>query len=172
MTTAERDFLEDAPTASGSSRATLMQLMALQNDYLQDIAQSLRIQNSNVLATAVVKGTSQLTNAITDLNSHEVTFQISGKPIQIHKVLLFSTYTPKVTVNIVSPSGVNDGIAFSAGTVLFLPISFNSLWVQAASLTGGNLPINGPSGANGGFYLFGWTIPDYSRIRGAIRSDT
>lgn len=168
---AERDFLEDAPTVIGGSQARLMQLMSLQNDYLQEIAIHLRRQNSDVLTTTLVKGTSQLTNALTDTKSHEINFLLGGKPVEIYRLLIFSTYTQSITFSPLSLANVKDGIVLTATSApLSLLLPTHSLWVQATSLAGGTCSVNGPADStNGGLFIYGFTIPDFERIRSAVR---
>lgn len=167
-----RDFLEANPPAvvSGSTDA-LARILTEQNDYLADIALYLRRQNADVLTTAVVKGASQQTNAITDLNSHEVFFEIGGKPVQIYRLFAFSTYVNKVAMSLLSLANVNDGIPFTAGVALDFPFHTNSVHLMVSTLAGTSCVINGPANStNGGFFLYGFTVPDYSRFQGSSRS--
>lgn len=169
--TTQRDFLERAPGVVGSSNDELLRLMSQQNDYLQDIAIYLRRLTADVLAVPVVKGTSQLSNAITDTNVHEVTFQVGGKPVEIFDLWAFSSYAHNVTLSILSFANDNDGIVFSTGDVLNFGTPIESVWIKASALTGGTCSINGPAGIDGGgFFLWPFTIPDYVRVRNAIRS--
>lgn len=172
MTLQERDFLVAAPTAEGSNSSELVRLLAEQTDYLADIAIAMRKDTADILTTAVVTRTSQLNNQITDLISHEVRFELAGKPVPIYRLLAFSSYTTGVVLSLGNLSGPKDGIIFAATTPpLFIPLATESLYIQAVALTGGILPVNGPTNlTDGGFFLYGFTIPDYYRIRNASRS--
>jgi hypothetical protein len=165
--TVQRDFLERAPGVVGSTNDELLKLMAEQNDYLQDIALYLRRQNADVLASAVVKSTDQLTNTITDTNCHEVVFEVGGKPVEIFNLLAFSTFAGNASLSVVSMSRLSDGIGFVNGDVYNFDIPTYSVYLMAD----GTMSVNGPANVEtGGFYLYGYTIPDWDRIRGAIRS--
>ncbi len=173
MTMQRRDLLvADPAVAEGSSVALSNTLLLEQSNYLAEIAMYLRRQNADVLATAVVRGASQLTNAITDAESHQVHFEVGGKPVEIFNLLAYSTWTGTVAMSVLSLSKVNDGIPFAAGNVYNFKIPTYSVFVKSdtASLAT-PLFINGPSSATlGGFFLYGFTIPDWDRIRGSIRS--
>jgi len=167
----QRDFLNAGPaTPAGSSNETLLRLMAEQNNYMAEIAMFLRRQNADVLASAVVKGTSQLTNAITDNNSHEVVFEVGGKPVEIYNLLAFSTWDGTVAMSVHSLSKIFDGIPFAAGDVYNFAIPTHSVHIMVLDSVAVNpLIVNGPSGPAGGFFLYGYTIPDWDRLRGTIR---
>lgn len=170
--TVQRDFLDKAPAVVGSSNEELLRLMAEQNDYLQNIALYLRRQNADVLTSAVVKNTNQFTNGISDNNCHEVVFQVGGKPVEIYHLIAFSTWENTVALSVLSMSKIQDGIPFASGDVYDLSIPTHSVYIMtAADVSTNNLIVNGPApSAIGGFYLYGYTIPDWDRIRGAIRS--
>lgn len=165
----QRDFLTASPAAVGSDPAYLRQLMAEQRDFLSDIAMYLRRQDASVLCSAVVKHTSQLSNSITDLNCHEVTFQVGGKPVSIYKLLAFSTYNTgavaiEAHLSILSMANVLDGITLTAARdPIILPITLNSVYVQLSALADSNAcPINGPASVTyGGLFLYGFTTSDY-----------
>jgi hypothetical protein len=178
--TMQRDLLTANPAvAEGSTNAIQNSLLIEQSDYLQQIALELRKLNADVLCSAVVLGTSQLSNAITDTNVHEVSFEVGGKPVSIYKLLAFSTYKSDaaalpIILSVLSlASGGLDGFYVPAvsGTVqpLQMPISVRSVWVQIPTLSAANTcAVNGPADStHGGLYLYGFTIPDYDRIRGS-----
>lgn len=170
--TEQRDFLERAPAVVGSSNEELVRLLAQQNDYLQNISVYLRKQNPDVLTVPVVHRTSQASNAITDIIAHQVHFEVGGKPVPIYSLLVFSTYIHNVTINIQNLANVNDGLVFAAGDTIILPIEIDNLYVQVTQLgASGECIVNGPADpTDGAFFLFGFTIPDYDKVRGAIRS--
>ena len=171
--TMRRDLLVAEPAvAENSSSALSNALLSEHSDYLQEIAMYLRRQNADVLASAVVKSTSQLTNAITDTNSHEVVFEVGGKPVEIFNLLVFSTWTGTVAMSVQGLSKVNDGIPFAAGDVYNFNIPIHSVFVMSATAAIATpLIVNGPSDTDlGGFFLYGFTIPDWDRIRGSLRS--
>src|ERR1035437_1492549 len=176
MTMQRRDLLvADPAVAEGSSNALSTVLLAEQSDWLQDIALSLRKQNPDVLCSAVVHGTSQLRNAISDTNDHEVSFEVGGKPSMIYSLMAFSTYTQTVTLSILSTANALDGIPMVAGDTVILPLNISSVYLRVNTLAGGvspvPCPINGPADATqGGFFIYGSTIPDYDRIRGGRHS--
>lgn len=173
----QRDFL-DAGTvkASGSTNDLLNQLLAEQSDYLALIAQHMRESQADVLTQVVVERTSQIglgtvtPNTIVDLFPHEVRFQLAGKPVLVYKTLIWSTYTKTIGVSVVRTSSSLDGMQFTSTTPpLILDIPVNELYVHAAALTVANtLSVNGGS-ADGGLYIYGFTIPDYDQIRGSRR---
>ena len=170
MTMQRRDLLVAEPAvAEGSSVALSNALLLEQSNYLAEIAMYLRRQNADVLASAVVKSTSQLTNGITDAFSHEVVFEVGGKPVEIFNLLVFSTWTGVVAMSVQDLSKVNDGIPFAAGDVYNFNIPTHSVFVMSATAAIATpLLINGPSNADlGGFFLYGYTIPDWDRVRGA-----
>ncbi len=174
--TATRDILE-APAVVGSDMGELARLLGLQNDYLQDIAIYLRRQNADVLCSTVVKGTSQLTNAIGDTNSHEVVFEVGGKPAEIYHLIAFSTWGHTVGLSVLSMANINDGIPLAYGDVYDLSVPTNSVYIMAPSATlVAPLIVNGPTNpaageeSAGGLFLYGYTIPDWDRIRNATRS--
>jgi hypothetical protein len=167
-----KDFLEASPNAVGSNQDELARLMAEQVDYLADIALAMKRLTADVLTFAVVKGTSQLNNAIVDTGSHQVRFELAGKPVSIYKLLVFSTYDQTITLSFENQPSPKDGMVFTASTPpLYLPLTLETLYIQATALSASLLPINGPVDlTHGGFYIYGFTIPDYYRVRGAIRS--
>jgi hypothetical protein len=167
-----RDLLvADPAVAEGSTVALSNALLMEQSNYLADIAMYLRRQNADVLATAVVKSTSQVTNGITDAYSHEVVFEVGGKPVEIFNLLAFSTWTGTVAMSVVSLSKVNDGIPFAAGDVYNFSIPTFSVFVMSATAAIATpLIVNGPSNTDlGGFFLYGYTIPDWEKLRNDIR---
>lgn len=172
-----RDFLiADPVSALGGSSDLVHQLLGLQNNYLEEIALYLRRQNADVLCSAVVKGTAQqgaTQNNINDNNPHEVVFEVGGKPVEIYDLLAYSTFTTgTVGLSVLSMSKVTDGIPFVAGTTFQFSVPVTSLWIQTAAVVSVNpLVVNGPANAVvGGFFLYGFTIPDWDRIRNSIRS--
>jgi hypothetical protein len=160
-----RDFLvAQPPQAVGSSQDELTRLLAQQNDVLRDILWNLQRQNADVLAYGVVKGTSQLDNTIKDLNSHEVTFQVGGKPVEIFSLFVFSSYDQTVTMSPLSLANALDGIPFVAGDTAVLPINVWSIYLRVATLSASQLVINGPADStHGGFFVYGFTTPDFLR---------
>jgi len=174
--TIQRDFLERAPAVVGSSNEEMIALLREQNDYMQDIALYLRQLNADVLATAIVLSSDQFTIAITDTNSHEVKFQVGGKPVEIHKLLAFNTFNSgsaaiAVSLSVQSLSKVADGVPVTT-TPFWWDIHTHSVFVRTAydGLSTHPLVVNGPSDSFGGLFLYGFTIPDWDRIRGAMRS--
>lgn len=167
-----RDFLEADPSSPGVlSRSELESLSIFkQTDYLEEITRLIRKQNADVLATAVVKGTSQLSNAITDLNSHEVMFEVGGKPVEVYKIFAFSTYLTQVSLSLRSLANVNDGIPLLTGASLEFNIPTNSVHIMVSALSGTSCIVNGPANVtNGGFFLYGFTVPDWDHIRNSVR---
>lgn len=168
-----RDLLTVDPAAPEyGSLAQQNSLLIEQADYLQEIAMYLRRQNADVLASADVNGTSALANAITDPYSHEVVFTVGGKPVDIYSLLVFSTWTGIVSMSVQGLSKPNDGIQFVAGDVYNFNIPTHSVFVMSATAAIATpLIINGPSDATiGGFFLYGYTIPDWDRLRGGYKS--
>jgi hypothetical protein len=168
-----RDLLEAAPVSpSTGSQSELMELMAQQNDLLANIAMYLRQQNPDILTSTIVHGTSQGYNNIIDLAPHMVHFEVGGKPVQVYQIFAFSSYSEVVTLSIQNMGSAMDGLRFSAGDMMVFPISIENVYIQAEALAASNsLIVNGPADATeGGFFCFGFTIPDYDRIRGSRRS--
>lgn len=175
--TVQRDFLDGGmkspqdtdPWATPSSLAILL---AQHSNYLADIAMYLRKQNADVLCSAVVRGTSQLTNAITDNNDHEVMFEVGGKPVTIYSLLMFSTYKNDVVFSPLSMASGTDGLVIAASAVpVIIKIPLGSIHLLVPTLANNQCIVNGPADSdNGGFYAYGFTIPDYDRIRGSISS--
>ena len=168
----QRDLLNASPaTPVAGSNAELAALMAEQADYLADIALGIRKLNPDVLCSAVVKGTSQVTNAITDLNCHEVMFELGGKPVEVYKIFAFNTYANTMYMNVLSMSSIKDGIPIATGGSLEFGIPVNSFYLMLSALTAGSCPVNGPTTSDvGGIFIYGFTIPDYDRVRGSRRS--
>ena len=164
--TKTRDFLKADPTPD-MSLDSLASLLTRQNDVLADIVRELRKQNANILASAVVRSTSQLSNSITDAYSHEVSFEVGGKPVPIYRLMAYSTYDGVVALSFLSMSKVNDGIPMIAGNVLDMQYETNSVYLQCATATLiAPVIVNGPSDTTvGGMFLYGFTIPDYDRDR-------
>lgn len=160
-----RDFLKADPTNPGSlsdsEKAALANMQ--QTNYLADIAKYLHRQNPDVLATAVVKGASQVSNGIQDSNSHEVVFEVGGKPVPIYSLLIYSTWTGTLSVSVLSLSKLNDGIPFIAGDAFTLQVPTNSIFVIAPTATiAAPLIVNGPASPTlGGLFLYGYTISDF-----------
>lgn len=169
-----RDFLVTPEVAVGSSPDRLLALMAQQNDLLQDIAQYLRKQVADVLCTVVVERSGQQgTQSIQDALTHKVWFEVGGKPVPIYSLLAFSTWTGTVNFSILSMGNANDGIPMIAGDVINLNVPIDGgVFVRSATASSGTpLIVNGPADpANGGLFLYGFTTPDWDRIRGAVRS--
>lgn len=171
----KRDFLTpNTPPAVDSSQSELVALLAQQNDYLQDIANYLRKQMADVLCTAVVHGASQIgPQKITDANTHQVRFEVGGKPVPIYSLLVYSSWTGQVNLAPLSLGNPNDGIPFAAGDTLQLNIPIDGgVYISSATASIATpLIINGPADpTNGGFFLYGFTIPDWDDIRNAVRS--
>ena len=170
--TQTRDMLERAPEVSGTGSEELARLMGEQNDYLQSIYMELRKQNADVLCTARVKGTSQLNNTIVDDQSHEVVFMVGGKPVEVYHIQMYSSYQSPVAVSIHSLSNPNDGVILDNGDVYDLVIPVHSVYVQSYNAIDPGTPliVNGPAHVSfGGLFLYAFTIPDYDRVRNAIR---
>jgi hypothetical protein len=166
-----RDLLEAAPAVVGSSNEELLRLLSEQNDYLQDIAVYLRRQNADVLTSTIVKSTNQFNNALTDNNCHEVVFQVGGKPVEVYKILAYSTYDGTIALSLLSMASIKDGIQFGIGDVLNLDTPTHSVYIMTADdVSTVPINVNGPSAAAGSFYIYGFTIPDWDKIRQAIRS--
>ncbi len=166
-----RDFLTPNAKPEYENQSELTRLLAEQSDFLQDIAHELRKQNADVLCTAVVKGTSQLSNAITDTNSHEVVFQVGGKPVEVYKIFAYNTYINTAYLSVLSLASVNDGIPIATGGSFDFIIPTYSVFVMLSALAAGTCPVNGPTNSEvGGLFLYGYTIPDYDRVRGSVRS--
>src|ERR1035437_2226489 len=165
--TMTRDLLTVSPaTPEGGTLTQQNSLLVEQSDYLQEIALGIRKQTADVLCTTVVKGTSQLSNAITDLNCHEVAFEIGGKPVEVYKILIYNTYAQTFYFSILSMSKINDGIPVIAGASMELHIPLNSLYLMLQTLSGTNCPVNGPTATDvGGIFVYGFSIPDYDRIQ-------
>jgi hypothetical protein len=156
-----RDFLNADPTPGPSPKFDTLRMEAS----LDQIAAYLRRMNPDVLATAIVKGTSQVTNAITDLYSHEVVFQVGGKPVPIYQLLAFSTYTSQVNLSLLSLANAKDGVPVTT-TPLLWNVATGSVHVRLSAITGSDCVVNGPAHAtNGGLFLYGMTISDYDRTR-------
>lgn len=173
-TSGQRDFLVATATPEYTNLSRLEALMAEQNDYLQDIAQYLRRQNADVLCQARVQGTDQSTNAISNTNSTRVYFEVAGKPVVIYSLLAWSTWTPgTIGLSIQGlGSSVNDGIPYANGDLTQFNLPLKEIYLKVPDATI-NLPcaINGPSNVDiGGFFVYGFTIPDWDNLRGAVRS--
>ena len=176
---AQREFLSESPAVpQGGSTAEQLQLMLEQADHLADIAQYLRRLTADVLCSAVVKHTSQLTNAITDTKSHEIVFELGGKPVEIYQLLTFSTLTSgdadlPIYMTILSMANAKDGFKVPSGVVppLMIPLKTHSVYVTVPTLANNECIVNGPADSTyGGLFVYGFTIPDYDRIRGSMRS--
>lgn len=169
---APRDFLTAPAAAEGSGILPLAALMAEQNDVLQDIAAYLRRRVPDVLCTAVARGTGS-NNSIVTPNATQVLFEVGGKPVPIFRLLAFSTWTGVLVLSILSMANAKDGIPMVAGTPIVLDIPIDGgVWVSSATASFAQpLIVNGPADpTNGGVFLYGFTIPDYDRIRGGTRS--
>ena len=170
--TMQRDLLTANPAvAEGSTTAMQNSLLMEQSDYLADIALAMRKQTPDVLCSTVVKNTSQVTNAITDLNCHEVLFEVGGKPVEVYKILIYNTYANPMYWSIVSMSKIDDGIPVTSGTSMEYGIPTHSIYIMIKTLSGTSCPVNGPTATDvGGIFVYGFTIPDYDRIRGSRNS--
>ena|SRR3990167_7741941 len=160
--TMTRDFLKADPTPD-MSLDSLASLLERQINYLRDIALSLSKMLPSVLCTSIVKSTSQVSNAIADLNSHEVMFQVGGKPVTIYKLFAFNTYSTTMYLSMLSMSSIKDGIPIAAGGSFEYSIPTDSVHLRLSALdASGTCPVNGPTDATiGGIFVFGYTIPDY-----------
>lgn len=164
------DFL-NSPNAkpSGTSVLELAALMAEQNNLLADIAMSLLKQNPSVLTVANVQGTSPA-NDIIDTKPHMVRFEVGGKSVPVYSIFAFSTYDKTVTFSVGNMGNPLDGLPFVAGDMMEFHLTVDNIYVQATALSGGSLIINGPADStHGGFFVYGFTIPDFDRIRGFRR---
>jgi hypothetical protein len=168
-----RDFLGSKPAEpTGSNPDQLLRLMSQQSNYLDEISVYLRRQNADVLCSAVVRGTSQLSNTITDNKCHEIVFEVGGKPVEVYKLLIFSTLDGVIAVSPLSMATIRDGIQLplNTGVPLVLEIGLHSLWViTAVDLSANPLVVNGPAGTPGGLFVYGFTAPDWDKIRNSIR---
>lgn len=171
--TMTRDFLSGNPAdpgdLSGAERDQL--LMHQQTNYLAEIANYLRRQNADVLTSAVVRGASQLSNGIADNKCHEIVFEVGGKPVEVYQVLIFSTWDGTIAVSPLSMATIRDGIQLAATDVYNFNIPTSSIWAMTADSVSVSVPliVNGPAGAGGGLFVYGYTIPDWDRIRESIR---
>jgi hypothetical protein len=161
--TVTRDFLEapdTVPTEKG-----IVEHLAAHTNYLQDIANYTKRQVADVLAVPVVRGVSQQgAQTITDTNSHEVKFEVGGKPVEIFKLLIFSTYTGNAAMSPVGMSKLADGIRFIANDVREFNFPTHSVFLMCDLGGAVNLVVNGPAlSPGGGIFLYGYTIPDWDR---------
>ena len=167
-----RDLLTADPAVpEGGTLSQSNSLLVEQAEYLAEIAMYLRRQNADVLATAVVKSTSQLSNAIYDNYCHEVVFEVGGKPVEIFNLLAYSTVDGAISMSVLSMSKYTDGIPFGLGDVYNFDIPTNSVYIMTTiDVSTTPLIVNGPANSIGGFYLYGYTTPDWDRLRGSLRS--
>lgn len=167
-----RDFLETPSIVAPGNPALMLDLLSRQTNYLESIVYQLRKQNPSVLTQIAVEGTSPtpqgttLANTIIDTRPHRVYFLLGGKPVTVHSLLIYSTYNQNVSFSVVKHAVDNDGIPFLAGNTLILPISVSEVYIKAAALSNGQLIINGgASSTDGGFFIYGFTVPDFDSMR-------
>ena len=172
-----RDFLgstQSMPVTGelGSSTSEANGLLLLHADYLADIAQYLRQGQADVLTSPVVRGANQVSSAITDTNDHEVMFEVGGKPVEIYRLFIFNTYDNPVTFSFTQIANIKDGLPIASGAGSFeAQVATHSIHIMCGTIAGNSLIVNGPNDAtHGGIIIAGFTIPDYDRIRGSIRS--
>ena len=167
MTIANRDFLEATPASPGPlTTPEMLALTQRQTDYLAQISSYLQRQSPDILCIPRVKNTNR-DNQIADVNSHEVFFEVGGKPVTIYALLAWSTWTNNVGLSVVSMSKITDGMVMAANDVLNLQIAVSSMYVMAPDATAAApMGVNSPSdAANGGFFLYGFTIPEWDKLR-------
>lgn len=161
-----RDFLAPAPTAEhpyGSSDDPLNAISGLQA-VLIDIRRELMKQNPEVLTTTRVQGSNAIPSG--DTASKRVFFEVGGKPVTVYAIWAFSSFTGNVYLSINSMATGNDGLVFAAGDQVYLPLAVDSIDILG---DGSNiLQINTSDATNGGFFIYGWTIPDYDRNRSGL----
>lgn len=156
-----RDFLvePEEPKVEGSGDLhPLAEGIAAQAEILSSIHRELLKQNPNVLAVTRVQGSSPI--LAPDVNDHRVFFEVGGKAVEVYSLVIYSTFSGSLAVSPNSMSKLNDGMILSAGDVLVLPITVDSMHV----LTDGtaDCPINNPSDdTDGALFIYGWTISEF-----------
>lgn len=127
---------------------------------LRDIRRELIKQNPDVLASVVVQNAAA--NVIGDTNNHRVYFQVSGKPVRIYKLVMFSSFDANVIVSVQPTANALDGIVLTNKNAVFeLTVPLDDVNVRLASASN-NCPVNGPAdSAHGGLFIWGFTIADY-----------
>ncbi len=162
MTTGYRDFLDEANPIPASVEGSGMGVPLI--DYnskvlklLTDIRLEMVKQSPSVLAFTRVQGDNTIKTG--DISTHRVFFEVGGKPVTIYQLLAYSTFKHQVAISVEGMNSVQDGIIFGSGDVIVLPVAADGLYVVTDGIA--DCPINQPSIATGGFFMYGFTIPDY-----------
>lgn len=166
MDRAPVDFLRATPATPDIAGNGLDGILQLEYEALKSIRKELVKQNPSVLAYPVVQGTTQqgqggTNNRVADQRSHEVFFQVGGKPVSIYKLFVVSSNGNQV-INLSNPPSANtDGIRPAANTLLYFPVEMREIYIIATNAT--PFTVNGPlTPAEGILYLWGFTVPDPS----------
>lgn len=160
-----RDFLNEAPhvNVDYDPLRDVNKTLVSQGSLLTSILNELRKDHPEVLAYAQ----SQFNNQILagDTGDKRVFFEIGGKPVTIHKLMVFSTYDGDCYFSVQDMGGnAKNGIHITAGFNQVFLIDVDSVHIKSDGAQA--LYINQSNSTHGGLFLYGFTIPDFDLVKG------
>lgn len=133
--------------------------------YLKDIRHEMLKDHPSVLATVVADGNPVL---ISNGRATKLTFTVGGKPVMVHKLLIWRSSNSEVYMSPHNMSNLREG--FIVGTIdgsgvvspIELNISVDEMYIWPVST---DVTLNTPNPAIGNrqVSIYAWTIPNYER---------
>lgn len=170
---AQKDFLEgDLNTpitpAIGSSPSELAALYTEQLDVMRDIRTFLYQSAPDVLTQLVIQNAGFSDLVINDTLKHQAYFQVSGKPVPVYALLVWSTYDKTIAFSPHDMGAPLDGMQLTATTPnypIFIPLTTQNVWIWCPTLAT-PLNVNGNADAtHGGLFIQAYTTSDYQPNR-------
>lgn len=163
-----RDFLVHESAKDDSFLHGLSDQLAVQNKLLAEIVRNQRRIVPTIRTTTVVHNTN-LNGSITDTNPHKITFEIGGKPVTVHKILIggslatedrirFSLEPAQYSYAMTIPF-MTDVSATPFSQPAILNMSVSELYVVYLNANAHYVNAPGPSGDI--IWIYGWTDDDW-----------
>jgi len=152
------DYLERPPMTPSPSDNSFM--LSQLKSVLDAIKLELLKDHPDVLCATKVDGG----NLISDTLPHTVRFEVGGKPVTVHKTLLWNPTAKIVAASVTGLVTFADGFVIDASPItLSIPIQELSIaLVTGATQIAVNMPSN--LATDGSIFIYGFTIPDYERM--------
>lgn len=185
--TMTRDFLDHhAPAESESPAISLVDMLREQNDLLRKMVMGLgrltpTVRTETVVHNAGVNATYGVPNYISDNNPHKITFEIGGKPVMVHRLMVWA-YDTAANVHLQLEPSQGWGAGFNAfqdlNNVVAFPsiydISVSEIYVRGSDGAGSNPYFINQENAGIGLstiFIYGWTTDDWEYGFSAARKE-
>lgn len=135
--------------------------------FLKQIATSLRILTPTIRTTTVVHNTA-LDGSISDVNPHRITFEIGGRPVMVHRIMIGGYIGSGDQIHLsLDPALYGGGMSlpeYANGTTPFaypiiMNISVSELYVASKTATSYYINRQPPTGDV--LFVYGWTSDDW-----------